>query len=226
MISRKVFLGTLLFACIIHFSGCEEDKVAPSRFLEYQTIAELELPFKNDWFVVWGGRTLEENYHSSLGDQRFAFDVVQFENGSTFRGNGSRNEDYHCHGDTLYAPGDGRIVAMAHSVAENKPGETNTNQLFGNYVIIDHGNEEYSVLAHFIKNSIAVGDGDLVTKGQAIGLTGNSGNSTEPHLHYHLQNRPSIGQGEGLPAQFREYYADDGFVLIGEPKRNQTIRKD
>jgi murein DD-endopeptidase MepM/ murein hydrolase activator NlpD len=176
--------------------------------------------------VVWGGRTLEENYHSSLVDQRFAIDVVQLENGSTFNGNGTQNEDYYCYGDTLYAPGSGEVVEMQNAVTENIPGETNTNQLFGNYVILDHGNGEFSVLAHFIKNSIIVNIGNLVSKGQVIGLCGNSGNSTEPHLHYHLQNKPSIGQGEGLPAQFRNYYANDTFVSVGEPLRGQTIRKD
>ena len=184
------------------------------------------MPFNSDWFVVWGGRTLKENYHASLGDQRFAIDVVQIENGSTFKGNGARNEDYYCFGDTLFAPGNGQIVEMENSVAENIPRETNTNQLFGNYVIIDHGNVEYSILAHFMKNSIIINVGDLVTKGQVIGLSGNSGNSTEPHLHYHLQNKPSIGQGEGLPAQFRNYYENDVFVPVGEPLKNQTIRKD
>ena len=182
--------------------------------------------FGDEWFVVWGGRTIEENYHASLGDQRFAIDVVQIENGSTFTGNGAQNEDYYCFGDTLYAPGSGQIVEMEKSVVENLPGETNTNQLFGNYVIIDHGNAEFSVLAHFMNNSIIVDLGDLVTKGQIIGLSGNSGNSTEPHLHYHLQNNPSIGQGEGLPAQFRNYYADDVFVSVGEPLKDQTIRKN
>ena len=176
----------LIFYSILNLIGCNKDEVAPSEYLEYQTIAELELPFNSDWFVVWGGRTLEENYHASLGDQRFAIDVVQIENGSTFMGNGTQNEDYYCFGDTLFAPENGQIVEMENSVSENIPGETNKEQLFGNYVIIDHGNTEYSVLAHFMRNSIIFNVGDLVTKGQVIGLSGNSGNSTEPHLHYHL----------------------------------------
>jgi len=221
---------TLLFYIFIYFSmfyltSCEKDEAA-SNNLDYQTIAELELPFNDPWFVVWGGRTIDENHHASLNDQRFAIDLVQMENGSTFEGDGRQNEDYYCYRDTLYAPGSGRIVEMVNSVPENIPGETNTNQLFGNYVIIDHGNEEFSVLAHFVKNSITVSVGDYLDKGQAIGLSGNSGNSTEPHLHYHLQNKPSIGQGNGLPAQFKSYYADGIFVPMGEPLKNQTIRKD
>jgi hypothetical protein len=214
----------LICFCILNLTGCEKDE-APSNYLDYQTVAELELPFNDDWFVNWGGRTKEENYHASLVDQRFAIDVVQIENGSTFVGNGAQNEDYYCFGDTLYAPESGQIVEMEKSVGENIPGETNTDQLFGNYVIIDHGSAEFSVLAHFMKNSIIVNVRDLVAKGQVIGLSGNSGNSTEPHLHYHLQNKPSIGQGEGLPAQFRNYYANDVFVSVGEPLKNQTIRK-
>ena len=190
-----------------------------------KAIAELELPFNDDWFVVWGGRTKEQNYHASLVDQRFALDVVQIENGLTFMGNGTQNDDYYCYGDSLYAPASGQIVELKNYVAENIPGNTNKNELFGNYVIIDHGNGEYSVLAHMITNSIIVNLGDIVSKGQLIGLCGNSGNSTEPHLHYHLQNQPTIGYGEGLPAQFYNYYADDQFVSNGEPLKNQTIRK-
>jgi hypothetical protein len=225
MRTKNMLFYILICFCILNLTGCEKDE-APSNYLDYQTNAELELPFNDDWFVVWGGRIKEENYHATLEDQRFAIDVVQIENGSTFIGDGKQNEDYYCFGDTLYAPESGQIVEMENSVAENIPGETNTNQLFGNYVIIDHGNAEYSVLAHFMQNSIIVSVGDLVTKGQEIGLSGNSGNSTEPHLHYHLQNNPSIGQGEGLPAQFRNYYANDIFVSVGEPVKNQTIRKN
>lgn len=226
MITRKTFLRILIFSGSLILVGCHKDKIAHSEYLDYQTISELELPFNSDWFVVWGGRSLEENYHASLVDQRFAIDVVQIENGSTFMANGAQNENYYCFGDTLFAPENGRVVEMKNSVDDNIPGETNTDQLFGNYVIIEHGNEEFSVLAHFMKNSIIVNVGDMIIQGQVIGLTGNSGNSTEPHLHYHLQNKPSIGQGEGLPAQFRNYYANDVFVSVGEPLKNQTIRKD
>ena len=222
---RKILIYFLICFCFLNLIGCETDE-APSNYLDYETIAELELPFNDDWFVVWGGRTIEENRHASLDDQRFAIDAVQIENGSTFVGDGRQNEDYYCYGDTLYAPESGQIVEMENSVHDNIPGQTNTNQLFGNYVIISHGNEEYSVLAHFIKNSIIVSAGDLVDKGQVIGLCGNSGNSTEPHLHYHLQNKPSIGHGVGLPAQFQNYYANEVFTAVGEPLKDQTVRKD
>jgi len=225
MNTKNILRYILFLCCILNLFGCEIDEV-PSDYLDYQTIAELELPFNDNWFVNWGGRTKEQNYHTSLVDQRFALDVVQIENGSSFMGNGKQNEDYFCYGDSLFAPASGQIVEMKNSVAENIPGNTNKNELFGNYIIIDHGNDEYSVLAHMITNSIIVKLGDTVSKGQLVGLCGNSGNSTEPHLHYHLQNQPSIGYGEGLPAEFNNYYADDKFVSKGEPLKNQTIRKN
>ena len=215
MIIKRIFLGILTFYCIVSLINCDKDKAVSIEYLDYQTVAELELPFNHDWFVVWGGRTLEENYHASLGDQRFASDIVQIENGTTFTASGTQNENYYCFGDTLFAPGNGQVVELENSVDENTPGETNKDQLFGNYVIIDQGKEEFSVLTHLMKNSIVVNVGDLISQGQVISLTGNSGNSTEPHLHYHLQNKPSIGQGDRLPEQFRNYYANDVFVAVG-----------
>jgi len=222
---HNTFTSFLFCIFLMNLTSCHQEE-APSNYIDYQTIAELELPFNNSWYVVWGGRTLNENYHASLSDQRFAIDVVQLENGSTHTGSGMQNDDYHCYGDTLFAPASGQVVEMKNFVSENIPGETNGNELFGNYVIIDHGNAEFSVLAHMITNSVSVNLDDIVVKGEMIGLTGNSGNSTEPHLHFHLQNKPSIGHGEGLPAQFINYYANDLFVLSGEPLRDQTIRRD
>ncbi len=223
MLSKIPVFPFAIYLCILFSIGCSEDE-APSDYLDYQTIADLALPFSDEWYVVWGGRTLDENYHASLDDQRFAIDVVQFENGTTFTGNGNSNEDYHCYADTLFAPASGIVVELQDGVPENLPGETNKNQLFGNYVIIDHSNGEYSVLAHCITNSIQANVGEQVSQGQMIGLCGNSGNSTEPHLHYHMQNQPSILQGEGLPAQFQNYFADDVFVSRGEPLKGQNIR--
>ncbi|MCL6274758.1 M23 family metallopeptidase [Muricauda sp. 2012CJ35-5] len=224
MKTNKLISKSLVLLAFLS-TNCHEEKLAPSGELDYLTTTSLQLPFAEEWYVVWGGRTLAENYHASISNQRFAIDVVQFENGSTFLGDGSKNEDYHCFGKPLEAPADGQVVALLNSVADNKPGETNKNELFGNYIIIDHGNDEFSVLAHFKQNSISVNIGEFVNQGDNLGQTGNSGNSTEPHLHYHLQNKPSIGQGEGLPAQFRNYYADNVFEVLGEPRQNETVRK-
>ena len=220
----NTFISFLFCVTLINITGCSIVET-PSNYSNYENIAELDLPFNGSWYVVWGGRNLNNNYHNSLNDQRFAIDVLQIKNGSTFSGSGTKNEHYYSYSDSIYAPASGQIVEMKNYVIENIPGETNKNELFGNYVIINHGNDEYSVLAHMITNSIIVNPGDRVTKGQLIGLCGNSGNSTQPHLHYHLQNQASIGHGEGLPAKFNNYYANNIFVSIGEPLKKQTIKK-
>ena len=93
----------------------------------------------------------------------------------------------------------------------------------GNHVIIDHGNGEFSFLCHLRNGSVKVKPGDKVTKGQEIARCGNSGNTSEPHLHYHLQATGKFGDGDGLPAQFRDVVIDGKDVARGEPLRGQTI---
>ena len=116
-------------------------------------------------------------------------------------------------------------MALKNNIEDNIPGVLNKNGV--NFVIIDHLNGEFSVLVHLKKGSIIVAVGDTVVKGQEIGKVGNSGNSTQPHLHYHLTTSQSLdGSGIGLPIQFLNYYEDDEFVDRGEPVRGQTVRKN
>ena len=74
----------------------------------------------------------------------------------------------------------------------------------GNAVFIQHREHEVSVLAHLQFGSVKVKVGDKVKRGQTIGLCGNSGNSSEPHLHYHLQNTPIIQDGTGIKCYFQK----------------------
>lgn len=91
------------------------------------------------------------------------------------------------------------------------------------HVVIDHGEGEHSVLAHFQEGSGAVKTGQEVKPGQLLGLCGNSGNTTEPHLHYHLQTASTFGEGVGLPAQFQRYTADGEPVDRGGPRQGQVV---
>ena len=201
-----------------------EPTEAPSEYLEYQTKTPLRLPFEEDWFVFWGGRSLDQNYHTATRDQRFAYDILIMRDGATHTGDGTRNEDYHCFGKPVVAPGAGRVVSAAKDIADNVPGEMNPEQALGNHVILDHGNGEFSFLAHFKQGTLRVSEGDEVTAGQRLGLCGNSGNTTEPHIHYHLQNTSKLFDGDGLPAQFLDYVADGEAVERGEPVKGQVVR--
>jgi len=79
----------------------------------------------------------------------------------------------------------------------------------GNYVIIDIGGGRYAFYAHLQPGSLRVKKGDRVRRGQVVGLVGNSGNSTEPHLHFHLADGTTPLGAEGIP------YAHDAFDLVG-----------
>ena len=196
---------------------------APSEHEDYETKADLRLPFDGEWTVVWGGRTPAENYHVIAADQRFAYDLLVSKDGSTHEGEGTELEDYHCWGLEILAPAAGVVTEAVGDLPDQAIGERDPEHPAGNHVVIDHGEGEYSVLAHLQKGSVTVEKGDRVEPGRVVGRCGNSGNTSEPHLHFHLQTEGSFGQGVGLPAQFRNYRADDEMVDRGEPRQGQVI---
>ncbi|PWL39987.1 hypothetical protein DKG77_03930 [Flagellimonas aquimarina] len=212
----------------------DEGKSDEDIYLNYQTKTDLELPFEEEWYVFVGGRTHLNGRHHFITrgtGQRYAYDVAIVIDGSSFSGDSSKNENHYCFGKRLNAPADGKIIAMENNIDDNYVSgavnsDINDSNLAGNYIIIDHLNDEYSMLAHFKKGTITVAVGDTVVKGQEVGKAGNSGNSTGPHLHYHLQNTPGYLNGIGLPAQFTNYYEDDVLTQRGEPVRGQTVVKN
>jgi len=165
----------------------------------------LSLPFKGKWLVVWGGDTKELNQHHDAPNQKFAFDILGLGvDGNARRGESNTNEDYYAFGREIVTPADGTVTDVITGVRDNVPGSMNPYSALGNAVFIQHGENEVSVLAHFKLGSIKVKVGDKVKTGQLIGLCGNSGNSSEPHLHYHLQNTPIIQDGTGVKCFFQK----------------------
>jgi hypothetical protein len=221
------FLSILLLtACADTLMG-DEGKYDEDIYLNYKTKTVLELPFEDEWYIVAGGKSLEQNHHfAPYRHQRYAMDIVSTVNKKALSGgDGTKNEDYYTFGKRLNAPGDGRIVALENNIEDNFLGVKDTKQFSGNYIIIDHLNGEFSFMAHFKKGSIIVAIGDTVVRGQEVGKAGNSGNSTGPHLHYQLQTTSDLSTGVGLPIQFINYYADHKFVERGEGVTGQFIRK-
>lgn len=203
----------------------EKKKEAPSAHLDYVTKTPLHLPFNGEWTVFWGGRSVEENYHAATRDQRFAYDLVVTKEGKTHEGDGTRNAQYYCFGQPILAPAAGKAVVVVDGLEDNVPGKMDREHPPGNHVVLDHGNGEFSFLAHFAKGTVKVAQGADVAAGAVLGQCGNSGNTSEPHLHYHLQTTPVFHEGEGLPAQFLDYVADGKAVERGEPTRGQKIRR-
>ena len=220
----------------VEFSFDEDGKVAgfwvkpdmtafPTTHENDSTKTVLHLPFRGAWTIFWGGKTMDQNYHVVARDQRFAYDIVKTKGGVSHEGEGKRNDEFYCWNQPILAPAAATVTVAVDGVVDNAPGSMNAAQRAGNHVILDHGNGEWSLFAHFKRGSLRVKPGEKVAAGDTLGLCGNSGNSSEPHLHYHLQNGPTFGDAEGLPAQFVDYIADDKPVARGIPVRGQVVRR-
>ena len=178
---------------------------------------KLILPFKGEWTVFWGGDTKELNYHVESEAQKNAFDIViTDQNGKTFKTDGKTNEDYYAFGKELIAPCDAEVVLTVDGIKDNKPGELNPIYVPGNTVILKTENDEYLFFAHFKQNSIVVKQGQKVKQGELLGLCGNSGNSSEAHLHFHIQNIEDMNKATGAKCYF------DEMIVNGELKKDYS----
>ena len=149
--------------------------------------------------------------------QRFAIDWVKVgDDHRTFTGDRLNNASYHAYGQDALAVGDGIVVAVKDGIPENIPGVNSRavpitlETVGGNHVIVDLGGGRYAFYAHLQPGSVRVKSGDRVKTGQVLGLVGNSGNSTEPHLHFHLSDGNSPLGSEGIP------YLHQSFELVGQ----------
>jgi murein DD-endopeptidase MepM/ murein hydrolase activator NlpD len=196
-----------------------------SRFKDYVARTRLGFPAYGEWTVLWGGRTPEENRHVGRNDQYFAYDLVMTRDGATHRGDGKRVEDYYCYGQPVVAPARGLVVWAEDGWSDQPPGLADPKHPVGNALVIAHEAGEFSVIAHLQPGSERVVVGDSVAVGDTLGLCGNSGDSSEPHLHVHLQNSPVPLQGDGLPAAFDDVVVDDQPLERAEPVRGQRVHR-
>ncbi|MFD8725838.1 M23 family metallopeptidase [Streptomyces sp. NPDC059629] len=168
------------------------------------------------WYVVQGGgRSM--NHHVVVPEQRGALDVIQIGplGGRTRRrarseGVQAKNESYLVYGQPVHAPCDGTVVSAVDRLTDQEPGTIRLQPTYGNHVWIDTG-AEIVKLAHLRPGSVTVAKGDTVRAGQVLGEVGNSGNSSEPHLHLHAER-----DGLGLDLQFEG--------ISGPLCRGRTVR--
>jgi murein DD-endopeptidase MepM/ murein hydrolase activator NlpD len=161
-------------------------------------------------------RSLIPIYGTPAIAQRFAIDFVKVnDEHKTFAGDQLKNENYYAEGVDALAVANGTVVEVKDSIPENVPGINSRavpitlETVGGNHVIIDIGGGYYAFYAHLKPGSLKVKLGDKVTRGQVVGLVGNSGNSTEPHLHFHISDGNSPLGSEGVP------YRMDSFEIVG-----------
>jgi murein DD-endopeptidase MepM/ murein hydrolase activator NlpD len=178
----------------------------------YAQKTKLLFPLKGDFMVVTGHVTSPGGHEER--SQSFAYDVVGLgPHLELLRGDGTKNEDFIGYGREVLAPARGVVIYARNDVPDN-PASGNQDMdallrlpdppwgIAGNCVVIDHGDGEYSLLAHMQPGSVRVKRADRVEPGEVLGRLGNSGATTGPHLHYHLMAGPEILRSDGLPARF------------------------
>ena len=164
----------------------------------------MELPFRGQWLVVWGGGSPSTNgAHLLHKSQRRAADLVKVDGqGKTHSGDGKKNADYFAYGQDVLAAAAGTVIFVIDGVPENEPGTMNPYFAYGNTVVMRHDDKTYSAYAHLMPGKTRVRPGTKVTAGEILGLVGNSGNASEPHLHFQVQDGPLLDRSFGVEPTF------------------------
>lgn len=190
-----------------------------------RNVSKLKLPFNEEWSVLWGGDAKEENYHIIDKAQKNAFDfIITNSQGKSYKNDGKTNEDFYAFGKQLIAPTDGEVVLVVDGIKDNKPGTPNPLYVPGNTVIIKAKNNEYLFFAHFKQNSIVVKQGQIVKQGEVLGLCGNSGNSTEPHIHFHIQNVEDMNKATGAKSYFENILVNGELKTDYSPVKMEKVK--
>ena len=176
----------------------------------YRTKARYSLPFSGRWLVAGGGTTPSTSHSWEILGQRFALDFVQADSAlKRHSGSGTKPQEYRCYGADILAAADGVVSGIENGVGASPLlgwaiRDFTARHFVGNHVVIEHAEGEFALYAHLIKGSITVLPGERVSRGQVIGRCGHSGHSSEPHLHFHLQDSGDLWNGMGLPVQFHD----------------------
>lgn len=144
--------------------------------------------------------------------QRFAIDWEQLDaRGRIYVGDPKNPASYVIYGKPVFAVADARVVAAVDGMADSPVGALPPNltvdQADGNHVILDLGGGYFALYAHFKPRTLQVHEGQYVKRGAVLGLVGTSGNSSEPHLHFHVMDGPSALMSNGVPYLLREFSA-------------------
>jgi murein DD-endopeptidase MepM/ murein hydrolase activator NlpD len=190
---------------------------------------QFQMPLRGAWYNASGASF--HTHHRWTPMEEFAFDLIRLDaNGASHRRSGTRFSDYFAYGEPVFAAAAGRVAFVVSDQREypeamQQPGETievyferlqqdqftriaqGPPGVGGNQIIIDHGNGEFSFYGHLQPGSVRVRVGDQVERGARIGAVGSSGNSTEPHLHFHVCNSADPLMCAGIPVQWDRTYS-------------------
>ena len=147
---------------------------------------EMAFPLPHGTYsVLQGGNSIISNpFHRMSATERFAVDLVKL-NPYGARANGlapAALAAYAVFDDSVMAPCDGTVTEAVDGAADNAPGRANVAMPAGNHIILRCDGTDL-LLAHLREGSVTVHPDQRVIPGQLVGRVGNSGNTSEPHLH-------------------------------------------
>jgi peptidase M23-like protein len=187
---RRIYIPTnIAVACAVLFFGLQVVRLA----LPPNDPVTIDMPYAGQWWAFSAGRSPLVNDHWGTQTQRHALDMIQVVDGKSYRGDKQKLTSYYAFGKTLVAPTAGRVTAVVESRPDLPIGDSDLSHPEGNVLVLDIGGGRYVMMAHIQHGSIAVAVGDDVRRGQPIAKVGNSGNTSEPHLHIQVQNKPEFG---------------------------------
>jgi murein DD-endopeptidase MepM/ murein hydrolase activator NlpD len=190
---RRVYLGTNVLVA------------AGSVFLALQLVmiylppsepVVLDSPLTAEWYVSQGGHAELVNYHYVTSAQRDSLDIVQVVDGRSHPSGNTDLDSYYIFGAPLLAPVDGVVTSVIDGHADQQIGSVDRDHEAGNHIVVEISDGQYILLAHIRQGSIQVAVGDRVSAGQVLAEVGNSGGSTEPHIHIQAFNLPSFDLAE------------------------------
>lgn len=165
------------------------------------------------WYVTHGGPTILTNYHVVSAEQRYAVDLVRVGSGGrSHGGDPALVASYHAWDAMVLAPVKGTVVTAVDRLPDQAPGSGDRARPAGNHVILETEEGVRLVLAHLRAGSVVVSPGQVVAAGTLLGRVGNSGHSSEPHLHLHAMRRENEGW-VGVSLRFGSRIPRRGTVL-------------
>lgn len=166
------------------------------------------LPFKGTYYVEYGGIKEKDSHSWNLINQRYAYDFEIRKNNLPYHDDYKVCSNFYCYNDELIAPLDGIVIDIQNlyndtRVLENRPVINDCPDPRGNYILIKHNNNEYSLIAHILKDSFKVKIGDFVKTGDILAKVGNSGNTEGPHIHFQVQDGINFYTSKSIPISFK-----------------------
>jgi len=189
-------------------------------------VINLASPFHSGrQIVLHGGASPFTNGHFHVKPQNHALDIVGLNilgmRASSIDG-GSDLDNYVIYGEAIYSPCSGTIVNVVDEYDDQIPPKTDTEHPAGNHILIEREGVEV-LLAHLKKGSIKVNVGDPVNTNTLLAQVGNSGNTSEPHLHMHVEKGGelyTILNGNAVPFTINEQFLVRGDVMDSRKERS------